>query len=554
MEAQINLQEQIQKEVMPPAPIISQDSKNGQCELLVEETAHTRQVFTVEALEFLFNMEQKFGATRRALLKARKLRQKKYDEGELPYFNPDTAYIRESEWKISPVPEVLQDRRVEITGPVDRKMMINALNSGAKVFMADFEDATSPTFENILNGQINIQDYASDTLEYTAPETGKYYKLNDDIALMIIRPRGLHMEEAHLEINGKPLSASFVDFGLHIFHNGRVLAEKGLGPFYYLPKMESHLEAQLWNAIFVYAQDSLGIPQGTIKATVLIETLPAAFEMDEILYELRHHIAGLNCGRWDYIFSYIKTLRNHPDFVLPDREQISMDKDFLQAYSSKLIHVCHKRGAHAMGGMAAQIPVKNDELANARAIKQVRADKVREAELYHDGTWVTHPALVKPALDIFNFNMPCANNLHRQCRAKPADRFDMLRPHAGEITEKGVRTNIAVALEYISSWLGGSGAVPINNLMEDAATAEICRMQIWQWLKFGCTITTQTGHVPMSKVFFEHVLQEEFQKLQLRITENLEDARDIFEESILSEEFQDFLTIHAYQKLIKRTV
>ncbi|PCJ96244.1 MAG: malate synthase A [Zetaproteobacteria bacterium] len=542
-------------------------AKKETCELLVQETSQTQKVFSKEALAFLFDLEQKFGPTRKALLETRKTRQRHYDDGEFPDFNSETAHIRENNWTIDPVPEILQDRRVEITGPVDRKMMINALNSGAKVFMGDFEDATTPTFENILNGQINVQDYASGTLEYTDIKTGKNYQVNNKPALMMIRPRGLHLEEAHLEIDGAPLSASLVDFGLHIFHTGKTLAEKGLGPFYYLPKLESHMEARLWNDIFVYAQDCLGIPQGTVKATVLIETLPAAFEMDEILYELRHHAAGLNCGRWDYIFSYIKTLRNHPEFILPNRAYVTMDKEFLKAYSVLLIKTCHKRHAHAMGGMAAQIPIKNDELANAKAIQKVRADKVREAELYHDGTWVSHPALIKPAMDVFNMSMPRANNLHRECREKMPTALDMLCPHDGNISEHGVRTNVAVALEYITAWYGGRGAVPINNLMEDAATAEICRAQLWQWLRFNCPLTADENHyvdksrvITMTASFFKCVLQDEFEKLKCLIDDNqvqqdnLEAAKNTLEETVLSDEFQDFLTLPAYSCLTKRSV
>ncbi len=563
MEAQLKRQEGMSV----PVTAINFQKTEARCELRVEDTLETQRIFTPEALAFLFDLEQKFSPMRKVLLDARKARQKSYDAGALPDFNSETAYIRDGNWSIDPVPHILQDRRVEITGPVDRKMMINALNSGAKVFMGDFEDATSPTFDNILNGQINVQDYARDTLEYTDLKTGKHYEVSDDPALMIIRPRGFHLDEAHLEIDGQPLSASFVDFGLHIFHNGKILAERGLGPFYYLPKLESHLEARLWNDMFVYAQERLGIPQGTIKATVLIETLPAAFEMDEILYELRHHAAGLNCGRWDYIFSYIKTLRNHPEFILPNRAYVRMDKEFLKAYSVLLIKTCHKRGAHAMGGMAAQIPIKHDKEANARAIQKVRADKVREAELYHDGTWVAHPALVQPALDVFNMSMPRANNLHRECREKTPTTSDMLRPHDGDISECGVRTNVAVALEYIASWLRGRGAVPINNLMEDAATAEICRMQLWQWLKFRCEVTADENHyqdkahvTTMSAPFFKRVLQEEFEKLEYLIGDNqtqqddLQAARYILEETVLAEEFHDFLTLPAYQKLMKQNV
>jgi len=564
----------IMQAVVPTSPVQEEENTTPRCAMRATTTPATERILTAEALSFLFELETQFGSARKALLEARKGRQTSYDAGQLPGFNPLTSPIRNSEWTIDPVPQILQNRRVEITGPVDRKMMINALNSGAKVFMGDFEDATAPGFDNIINGLVNTLDYAQGTLAYTDPKTGKDYQVNEDPALMIVRPRGLHLEEAHLHIDGQPLSASFVDFGLHIFHTGKILAENGLGPFYYLPKLESHLEARLWNDIFVYAQDRLGIAQGTIKATVLIETLPAAFEMDEILYELRRHAAGLNCGRWDYIFSYIKTLRNHPQFILPNRAYVTMDREFLKAYSVLLIQTCHKRGAHAMGGMAAQIPIKNDEIAHMKAMKKVHADKVREADLRHDGTWVAHPALVQTAMDVFNMAMPGANNLDKPCREHPPTAQDMLRPHDGDISESGVRTNIAVALEYIAAWLGGRGAVPINNLMEDAATAEISRVQLWQWLKFGCAVTATDNYnedrahvITMNKPFFERVLLEECQRLsdvigqgdqpqqdQQAQQNNLIIAKTILRDSVLADELPDFLTTEAYHYLTKDTV
>lgn len=514
------------------------------------------RVFTPEALSFLNALEEKFGAKRQYLMSKRVARQKAFDAGALPDFDPETKAIREGDWKVAPVPEALQDRRVEITGPVDRKMMINALNSGAKVFMADFEDANSPTFANVVEGQVNVQDYARGALSYTDPSTGKAYACNAQTALMIIRPRGWHLDEAHITKGGQPVSGSLTDFGLHIFHNGKVLHEKGLGPFYYLPKIESYEEARLWNEVFVFAQEKLGLALGTIKATVLIETLPAAFVMDEILYELKDHIAGLNCGRWDYIFSYIKTLRNHEAYILPDRAQVTMNKDFLLAYSQKLIETCHRRGAHAMGGMAAQIPIKNDEAANAVAFDKVRADKEREAKLGHDGTWVAHPALVEPAMEIFNTFMPDANQKARVYDGPDPVQTDMLKPHEGTITEQGVRTNIAVGIEYIAAWLGGRGAVPINNLMEDAATAEISRVQIWQWLKFSCTVESASGESQdFTRSLFDLWLEEEFSALRARasgdeaILKNLDKARSIFVDTILGDSFYDFLTLPAYQTL-----
>ena len=529
-----------------------------------ENRAHINRVFTPDALAFLADLETQFGARRKALLNKREERQAYYDAGNLPDFNPETAHIRNGDWRIDAVPEILEDRRVEITGPVDRKMMINALNSSAKVFMADFEDATAPTFTNMLNGQINMQDYVEGTLSFTDSKNGKAYKVQDNPALMIVRPRGLHLDEAHLEMNGQALSASFVDFGLHIFHNGKALSEQGLGPFYYLPKLESHEEARLWNDIFTYAQSRLGIKFGTIKATVLIETLPAAFEMDEILYELRHHAAGLNCGRWDYIFSYIKTLRNHKDFILPNRDYVGMDKAFLKAYSVLLIKTCHKRGAHAMGGMAAQIPIKGDDDANAKALCKVRMDKIREAELYHDGTWVAHPGLIQTAMDVFDFAMPRKNNIHRDCREATPTQYDLLMPHDGEISEAGVRKNIAVALEYMSAWLSGRGAVPIHNLMEDAATAEICRMKLWQWMKYRVAVNADINHyvdrahvITMSEPFFRRVLAQEFQKLNEKQgsehTDTLIKARNILIKTFDSRAFHNFLTLPAYDALIDQT-
>ncbi len=525
-------------------------------QLRVPRTPDIERILSAEALAFLADLETKFGDRRRELLKAREERQKRFDKGEKPNFNPETESIRQSDWKIAPVPEALQDRRVEITGPVDRKMMINALNSGAKIFMGDFEDATAPNFDNIVQGQINVIDYANDALEFTDPKTGKEYRVGDNPALLIVRPRGLHLDEAHLEIDGRPLSGSFVDFGLHIFNTGKTLTQKAMGPFYYIPKLESHLEARLWNDIFVYAQNRLGIPKGTIKATVLIETLPAAFEMDEILYELKDHVAGLNCGRWDYIFSYIKTLRNHPDHILPNRADVTMDKDFLKAYCVLLIKTCHKRGAHAMGGMAAQIPIKNDPAANEAAIDKVRADKLREAKLMHDGTWVAHPALVHPAMEIFDQYLSGANNIDKDCPEEAPTAKELLIPHRANITEEGIRMNINVALQYMSAWLDGRGAVPIHNLMEDMATAEICRVQLWQWIKFGAPVKDKNAEaIIMTKELFETALQDEFDALASQISNNaalsahLITAKDLLREMVLSDELAAFIPQSAYKHL-----
>lgn len=514
------------------------------------------RVLTREALAFITALERQFGPRRRELLAARKVRQARFDEGELPDFLPETKSIRNGHWEIDPLPEVLLDRSVEITGPVDRKMMINALNCGAKMFMADFEDASSPTFANMIDGQVNMQDFARGKLAYTDPSSGKSYSLNDRVAVMIVRPRGWHMEEAHVLVDGRAISASLFDFGLHFFHNGKMLFEAGIGPFYYLPKMESHLEARLWNEVFEFAQGEIGIPSGSIKATVLIETLPAAFEMDEILFELRRHIAGLNCGRWDYIFSYIKTLRKNPDFVLPDRAQVGMDRAFLNAYSLLLIKTCHRRRAHAMGGMAAQIPVKNDEAANDAAFAKVRADKLREVKNGHDGTWVAHPALVPVALEVFNEHMPMGNQVLGQRCFPPISQAALLKPHTGEITEAGVRTNISVGIEYTAAWLNGRGAVPIHNLMEDAATAEISRSQIWQWIHHGAPVKSAGGDVrAFNKAWFDTILADELGKVRAALGENgfkagrYDIAAKIFAETATSEDLPDFLTLPAYEAL-----
>ena len=514
------------------------------------------RVLTPEALAFLVTLERRFGARRRELLAARRDRQARFDKGELPDFLPETKVVRDGCWEVEPIPAVLRDRRVEITGPVDRKMMINALNCGAKMFMADFEDASSPTFANMIDGQVNMQDFARGELGFTDPNSGKTYELGDDPAVMIVRPRGWHMEEAHLLVDGQPISASLFDFGLHIFHNGAKLYEQGVGPFYYLPKMESHLEARLWDEVFVFAQEAIGIPPGSIKATVLIETLPAAFEMDEILYELRRHIAGLNCGRWDYIFSYIKTLRNHGAYVLPDRAQVGMDRAFLNAYSLLLIKTCHRRRAHAMGGMAAQIPVKNDEAANAAAFDKVRADKLREVKAGHDGTWVAHPALVPVAMEMFDEHMPACNQVLSQRCFPPIGRDALLKPHTGEITEAGIRTNVSVGIEYIAAWLNGRGAVPIHNLMEDAATAEISRSQIWQWLRHDAEVIDADGQTQrFTRRWFDDLLSEELEKIRTALGETgfkagrYDKAAEIFAETATSEDLADFLTLPAYEAL-----
>ena len=511
------------------------------------------EVLTPDALLFLADLERRFGPQRKLLLENRKWQQERYDDGELPAPPPETKHIRNLVWSISPCPNVLRDRRVEITGPVDRKMMINALNSGAKMFMADFEDASSPTFDNMMSGQVNMRDYARQTLSLETEK--KSYALGEETATMLVRPRGWHLEERHILVDGQPMSASLVDFGLHLFHNGKLLADSDRGPFYYLPKIETYHEARLWNDVFNFAQAALGIPSATIKCTVLIETLPAAFQMDEILYVLRRHITGLNCGRWDYIFSYIKTLRNHQEFVLPERAQVGMDRAFLAAYASRLVETCHKRGAHAMGGMAAQIPVKNDEAANKIAFDKVRQDKQREVRLGHDGSWVAHPALVPVAMDAFDVDMPAKNQILKKRQYPRISDKAMLTPHSGTISEAGVRTNIEVGIRYIAAWLCGRGAVPIHNLMEDAATAEISRTQIWQWLRHGAEVQMEDGRTEtMTSDLYDRILGEEVSALKAELgeayqSERFEEAVNIFTQTATGDLLPEFLTIPAYEIL-----
>ncbi|MEP6343609.1 MAG: malate synthase A [Maricaulaceae bacterium] len=510
-------------------------------------------VLTPDALLFLADLERRFGPQRKILLENRQLQQDRFDDGEMPTQPVETAHIRNSVWEIADCPAVLKDRRVEITGPVDRKMMINALNSGAKMFMADFEDASSPTFANMIEGQINMYDYARNVLSLKTEK--KSYTLNETTATMLVRPRGWHLEEAGITVDGHPMSASLVDFGLHFFHNGKLLADNARGPFYYLPKIESYQEARLWNDVFNFVQAVRDVPNGTIKATVLIETLPAAFQMDEILYALRNHVTGLNCGRWDYIFSYIKTLRNHKQFLLPDRAQVVMDRGFLSAYASRLVETCHKRRAHAMGGMAAQIPVKNDEAANIAAFDKVRLDKEREAKLGHDGTWVAHPDLVPVAMEAFNAQMPNQHQILKKRQYPRVSDEAMLSPHNGSVTEAGVRTNIEVGIRYIAAWLCGRGAVPIHNLMEDAATAEISRSQIWQWLTHGANVDMDGGYKEtLSKRLYTRIFNEEIAKLKSELGDNyvtgrFPEAADIFTQTATAQVLPEFLTIPAYSIL-----
>ncbi len=462
--------------------------KSEGIQIKMELTPAFSEILTLESLRFLALLSRKFETTRVELLKKREIRQKEISNGKMPDFLPETKSIRESEWKVGPIPKDLIERKVEITGPVERKMMINAFNSDASVFMADFEDAHSPTWQNTIEGQINVRDAVNRRISFKSLE-GKDYKLNEKIATLIVRPRGWHLIEKHLLIDGKPISASLFDFGLTFFMNAKTQIKNGTGPYFYLPKMESHLEARLWNEVFVFSQKQLGIPNGTIRATVLIETILAAFEMDEILYELRDHSSGLNCGRWDYIFSFIKKFRDKPEFLLPDRAQVTMDRAFLKAYVELLIKTCHHRGIHAMGGMAPQIPIKSDPTRNEAALEKVKADKLREVKAGHDGTWVAHPGLMPVAMEIFNQHMKGPNQLSVKREDVHVNSKDLLSVPTGEITEAGLRTNVNVGIQYIEAWLNGIGCVPIYYLMEDAATAEISRTQIWQWIRHGAKMT-----------------------------------------------------------------
>jgi len=500
------------------------------------------EILTEEALGFLAELHQRFDARRRELLEARIERQKRFDAGELPDFPEETRDIRESDWTVGPIPADLQDRRVEITGPTNAKMLINALNSGAKLFMADFEDATSPVWDELVQGQTNLRNRWLGNLAFTDPGSGKHYALGADPAVLLVRPRGWHLDERHVTIEGQPISGSLFDFGLYLFHNAKAALDAGSGPYFYLPKLESRHEAALWGDVFAYSEERLDFTRGTIKVTVLIETLPAAFEMDEILYELRDNIVGLNCGRWDYIFSYIKRLGRSPERLTPDRSAMTMDKAFLAAYSLRLIATCHRRGAFAMGGMSAFIPVKGDEAANQAALDKVRADKLREVTNGHDGTWVAHPALVRQAMEAFAA-MHGPNQLSK-IPGRTAGRDEMLELHQGPRTEAGARENIRVAVQYIAAWLGGRGAVPLYNLMEDAATAELCRAQLWQWLKFEAPFDDNRR---FSLDLFEDWLAEEL--AALGDLPNLRPAARLLHELVTADAFEEFLTLPAYELL-----
>lgn len=506
-------------------------------------TGRMAEILTPEALGFLAELHRRFEPKRQQRLTVRRARQSGFDSGLLPDFLPETAEVRAADWSIAPIPADLMDRRVEITGPVDRKMIINALNSGARVFMADFEDANSPTFANCIDGQINLKDRWEGRLDHTDPSTGKAYRLGANPAVLKVRPRGWRLDERHVTVDGQPMSGALFDFGLYMFHCAKLSLAHGSGPYFYLPKLENHLEARLWNEVIVFAQDRLDLPHGTVKATVLIETLPAAFEMDEILFELKDHIVGLNCGRWDYIFSFIKTFAENPAFVTPDRSKMTMGEAFLNAYSLRLIQTCHRRGAFAMGGMAAQIPVKNDPEANAIAFAKVRADKEREASNGHDGTWVAHPDLVPVAMEVFDRLMPGPNQLHVRREDVATTQADLLRLHDGARTEAGLCENIRVGVQYIEAWLRGKGAVPLYNLMEDAATAEISRTQVWQWIRHAAKL--DDGRTVTKDMVLALIDAETRPFSGGRFNE----ARALFTELVVAPHCRDFLTVPAYDAL-----
>jgi len=511
------------------------------------------RVLTPEAVAFVVELQRRFGAERKRLLERRAAVQEKLDQGWKPDFLAETQSVREADWTVAPLPKDLLDRRVEITGPTDRKMVINALNSGANVFMADFEDANTPTWDNQIEGQINLTDAVAGTIAFDDPATGRRYVLGDKLATLLVRPRGWHLPERHVMVGGAAISGSLFDFGLFFFHNAKPLLAKGSGPYFYLPKLESHLEARLWNEVFLHAQAKLGIPTGSIKATVLIETIMAAFEMDEILHELREHSSGLNCGRWDYIYSFIKKFAEDPKAVMPDRGQVTMTAHFLRSYSLLLIKTCHRRNVHAMGGMAAQIPIRSDPEANAQAMDKVRADKLREAGDDHDGTWVAHPGLVAIAKEVFDREMPGPHQIARQRQDVTVAAADLLKVPEGTITEAGLRQNINVGIGYLEAWLRGTGCVPLYNLMEDAATAEISRAQIWQWIRHGAKL--QDGR-QVERALCHDMVTQELQKLRTSAGEEayakgrFEDAAALFRDMIDAPRFVEFLTLPAYDKVI----
>ena len=520
--------------------------------VLSESLPGSEEVLTPEALAFIAGLTRRFAPRVEQILEQRRATQARIDAGERPDFLDATRDIREDHWTVAPLPADLLDRRVEITGPAEPKMVINGLNSGANAFMADFEDSLSPTWDNVVRGQVVLKQAVEGTIRHVDPATGKEYSLGDRLATLMVRPRGWHLMEKHLEVDGRPIPAALFDFGLFFFHNARRLLAQGSGPYFYLPKLQGHLEARLWNDVFLYAQKELALPRGSIRATVLIETLPAALEMDEILYELREHSAGLNFGRWDYIFSFIKTLRGDSGAILPDRGQVTMAQPFLRGCRQLLIRTCHRRGVHAMGGMAAQIPIKNDSEANLAAIEKVRADKWLEAKDGHDGTWVAHPGLVPVAREVFDTVLQGPNQIHEKRRAVIVVAEDLLRLPQGTRTEEGLRHNVRVGVQYLEAWLRGTGCVPLYHLMEDAATAEISRTQVWQWIHHGASLSEGR---PLSLSYFQSIVTEEMERVRREIgsqrfeTGKFSEACDLFVRLSTSETCPEFLTLAAYDLL-----
>jgi len=521
--------------------------------VVVGPRAGFETILTAPALEFLGGLVEQFRPRIEALLERRKDVQADYDSGTQPDFRPETAEVRAGDWTVAPIPEDLRDRRVEITGPVDAKMIINALNSGANVFMADCEDSCAPSWANEVGGQLALYQAVRRTLTYDDPARGKHYELRPvGLATLMVRPRGLHLPERHVTLGGRPIPGCLFDFGMYVFHNAAELLARGSGPYFYLPKLQSHLEARLWNDVFVWAQDRLGIARGTIRATVLIETLPAAFEMDEILYELREHSAGLNCGRWDYIFSFIKTFRSRPDRVLPDRGQVGMAQPFMRAYADLVIKTCHRRGIHAMGGMAAQIPIKSDPQANEAAMEKVRTDKLREVKAGHDGTWVAHPGLIPLAREIFDAHMSGPNQIDRARDDVRADAAALVAQPEGTRTVEGLRHNVRVGIQYVEAWLRGNGCVPLYHLMEDAATAEISRSQVWQWVHHGATL--DDGEV-ITAERLHAIIDQEMDTIAREVgaepfsAGRFPAARELFEGLATADTLEDFLTLPAYGQL-----
>ncbi|KAJ0104573.1 hypothetical protein Patl1_18254 [Pistacia atlantica] len=521
------------------------------------------RILTKDALQFVADLQREFRNHIKYAMEYRKEAKRRYNEGALPGFDPATRYIREGEWTCAPVPQAVADRRVEITGPVERKMIINALNSGAKVFMADFEDALSPSWENLISGQVNLKDAVDGTISFHDKARNRVYKLNDRTAKLFVRPRGWHLPEAHILIDGEPATGCLVDFGLYFYHNYAAFRRnqgEGFGPFFYLPKMEHSREAKIWNSVFERAEMMAGIERGSIRATVLIETLPAVFQMDEILYELRDHSVGLNCGRWDYIFSYVKTFQGHPNRLLPDRVQVGMAQHFMKSYSDLLIRTCHRRGVHAMGGMAAQIPIRDDPAANEAALDLVRKDKLREVRAGHDGTWAAHPGLIPACMELFNNNMGNAPNQIQTMKREDAVNIteeDLLQRPRGVRTLEGLRLNTRVGIQYLAAWLTGSGSVPLYNLMEDAATAEISRVQNWQWLKYEAELDGDGLGVKVSRDLFGRIVEEEMARIEREVGKEkfrkgtYKEACKMFTRQCKAATLDDFLTLDAYNHIVR---